>query len=334
MSSTILSEQLASLKDKLAQSKAQINTRFFGQERVVDQVLTTMLAGGHAVLVGVPGVGKTRLVETMATVMGVANARVQFTPDLMPTDILGVEVLDEVQGGKRQFRFQQGPVFTSLLLADEINRASPRTQSALLQAMQERQVTIAGVTHDLPNPFVVLATQNPIEQEGTYPLPEAQLDRFLLSIEVGYPDLETERAIILETTGADDGQASAVFEANELIGAQALIRQIPLGESVLSSILELVRALRPKSDGAHESTNEFVSWGPGPRAGQALVLAAKAHAIVQGRLSPTMSDVHALAHVVLGHRMSLKYTATAQGLDVNTLIDSVLSDIEKRVRAA
>ena len=334
MSSTILSEQLASLKDKLAQSKAQINTRFFGQERVVDQVLTTMLAGGHAVLVGVPGVGKTRLVETMATVMGVSNARVQFTPDLMPTDILGVEVLDEVQGGKRQFRFQQGPVFTSLLLADEINRASPRTQSALLQAMQERQVTIAGVTHDLPNPFVVLATQNPIEQEGTYPLPEAQLDRFLLSIEVGYPDIETERAIILETTGADDGQASAVFEANELIGAQALIRQIPLGESVLSSILELVRALRPKSDGAHESTNEFVSWGPGPRAGQALVLAAKAHAIVQGRLSPTMSDVHALAHVVLGHRMSLKYTATAQGLDVNTLIDSVLSDIEKRVRAA
>ena len=334
MSSTILSEQLASLKDKLAQSKAQINTRFFGQERVVDQVLTTMLAGGHAVLVGVPGVGKTRLVETMATVMGVSNARVQFTPDLMPTDILGVEVLDEVQGGKRQFRFQQGPVFTSLLLADEINRASPRTQSALLQAMQERQVTIAGVTHDLPNPFVVLATQNPIEQEGTYPLPEAQLDRFLLSIEVGYPDLETERAIILETTGADDGQASAVFEANELIGAQALIRQIPLGENILSSILELVRALRPKSDGAHESTNEFVSWGPGPRAGQALVLAAKAHAIVQGRLSPTMSDVHALAHVVLGHRMSLKYTATAQGLDVNTLIDSVLSDIEKRVRAA
>jgi MoxR-like ATPase len=252
----------------------------------------------------------------------------------MPTDILGVEVLDEVQGGKRQFRFQQGPVFTSLLLADEINRASPRTQSALLQAMQERQVTIAGVTHDLPNPFVVLATQNPIEQEGTYPLPEAQLDRFLLSIEVGYPDLETERAIILETTGADDGQASAVFEANELIGAQALIRQIPLGENILSSILELVRALRPKSDGAHESTNEFVSWGPGPRAGQALVLAAKAHAIVQGRLSPTMADVHALAHVVLGHRMSLKYTATAQGLDVNTLIDSVLSDIEKRVRAA
>ena len=334
MSSTILSEQLASLKDKLAQSKAQINTRFFGQERVVDQVLTTMLAGGHAVLVGVPGVGKTRLVETMATVMGVSNARVQFTPDLMPTDILGVEVLDEVQGGKRQFRFQQGPVFTSLLLADEINRASPRTQSALLQAMQERQVTIAGVTHDLPNPFVVLATQNPIEQEGTYPLPEAQLDRFLLSIEVGYPDLETERAIILETTGADDGQASAVFEANELIGAQALIRQIPLGENILSSILELVRALRPKSDGAHESTNECVSWGPGPRAGQALVLAAKAHAIVQGRLSPTMADVNALARVVLGHRMSLKYTATAQGLDVNTLIDSVLSDTEKRVRAA
>ena len=334
MSSTILSEQLASLKDKLAQSKAQINTRFFGQERVVDQVLSTMLAGGHAVFVGVPGVGKTRLVETMATVMGVSNARVQFTPDLMPTDILGVEVLDEVQGGKRQFRFQQGPVFTSLLLADEINRASPRTQSALLQAMQERQVTIAGVTHDLPNPFVVLATQNPIEQEGTYPLPEAQLDRFLLSIEVGYPDLETERAIILETTGADDGQASAVFEANELLGAQALIRQIPLGENILSSILELVRALRPKSDGAHESTNEFVSWGPGPRAGQALVLAAKAHAIVQGRLSPTMADVNALARVVLGHRMSLKYTATAQGLDVNTLIDSVLSDTEKRVRAA
>jgi MoxR-like ATPase len=334
MSSTTLSDQLTSLKDKLAQSKAQINTRFFGQERVVDQVLTTMLAGGHAVLVGVPGVGKTRLVETMATVMGVSNARVQFTPDLMPTDILGVEVLEDGTDGTRKFKFQQGPVFASLLLADEINRASPRTQSALLQAMQERRVTIAGKNYELPKPFVVLATQNPIEQEGTYPLPEAQLDRFLLSIEVGYPDIDTERAIILETTGADNGQASAVFDAGGLIAAQSLIRQIPLGENILSTILELVRALRPNADGAHDLTNEFVSWGPGPRAGQALVLAAKAHAIVEGRVAPTMADVHALAHAVLGHRMSLKYTAAAQGMDVYALISSVLNDIQQRARAA
>jgi len=334
MSSTTLSDQLTSLKDKLAQSKEQINTRFFGQERVVDKVLTTMLAGGHAVLIGVPGVGKTRLVETMATVMGISNARVQFTPDLMPTDILGVEVLEDDIEGKRHFRFQKGPIFASLLLADEINRASPRTQSALLQAMQERRVTITGNTYDLPKPFVVLATQNPIEQEGTYPLPEAQLDRFLLSIEVGYPDIDTERAIILETTGADEGQASAVFDVDGLIEAQGLIRQIPLGENILTHILELVRALRPNMDSAHDLTNEFVSWGPGPRAGQALVLASKAHAILQGRVSPTMADVHALAPAVLGHRMNLKYTAAAQGMDVNTLINSVLRDIEKRARAA
>jgi len=334
MSSTTLSDQLTSLKDKLAQSKEQINTRFFGQERVVDKVLTTMLAGGHAVLIGVPGVGKTRLVETMATVMGVSNARVQFTPDLMPTDILGVEVLEEDIEGKRHFRFQKGPIFASLLLADEINRASPRTQSALLQAMQERRVTITGNTYDLPKPFVVLATQNPIEQEGTYPLPEAQLDRFLLSIEVGYPDIDTERAIILETTGADEGQASAVFDVDGLIEAQGLIRQIPLGENILTHILELVRALRPNMDSAHDLTNEFVSWGPGPRAGQALVLALKAHAILQGRVSPTMADVHALAPAVLGHRMNLKYTAAAQGMEVTTLINSVLRDIEKRARAA
>ena len=334
MSSTTLSDQLTSLKDKLAQSKAQINTRFFGQERVVDQVLTTMLAGGHAVLVGVPGVGKTRLVETMATVMGVSNARVQFTPDLMPTDILGVEVLEDGDDGTRQFKFQQGPVFASLLLAEEINRASPRTQSALLQAMQEHCVTIAGKNYELPKPFVVLATQNPIEQEGTYPLPEAQLDRFLLSIEVGYPDIDTERAIILETTGADNGQASAVFDADGLIAAQSLIRQIPLGENILSTILDLVRALRPNADSAHDLTNEFVSWGPGPRAGQALVLAAKAHAIVEGRVSPTMADVHLLAHAVLGHRMSLKYTAAAQEMDVHALISNVLNDIEQRARAA
>ena len=334
MSSTHLSDQLNSLKDKLAQSKAQINTRFFGQGQVVDQVLTTMLAGGHAVLVGVPGVGKTRLVETVATVMGIGDARIQFTPDLMPTDILGVEILEEDPNGARNFRFQKGPLFAGLILADEINRASPRTQSALLQAMQERQVTIAGQTHDLPKPFVVLATQNPIEQEGTYPLPEAQLDRFLLSIEVGYPDIDTEREIILETTGADDASAMSIFDAHELISAQSLIRQIPLGENILNTILELVRALRPNTDDTHALTQEFVSWGLGPRAGQALVLAAKAHAIIQGRVSPTMADVHALVKSVLGHRMSLKYTASAQGMDTQLLIKNVLADIEKQARAA
>lgn len=334
MSSTHLSDQLNSLKDKLAQSKAQINTRFFGQGQVVDQVLTTMLAGGHAVLVGVPGVGKTRLVETVATVMGIGDARIQFTPDLMPTDILGVEILEEDPNGARNFRFQKGPLFAGLILADEINRASPRTQSALLQAMQERQVTIAGQTHDLPKPFVVLATQNPIEQEGTYPLPEAQLDRFLLSIEVGYPDIDTEREIILETTGADDASAMSIFDAHELISAQSLIRQIPLGENILNTILELVRALRPNTDDTHALTQEFVSWGPGPRAGQALVLAAKAHAIIQGRVAPTMADVHALVKSVLGHRMSLKYTASAQGMDTQLLIKNVLADIEKQARAA
>src|SRR5690349_12345712 len=226
-------------------ARAAIGAVIFGQERVVERALVTVLSGGHALLVGVPGLAKTKLVETMGIALGLDARRIQFTPDLMPSDILGTEVLEESPGGKRSFRFIAGPVFAQLLMADEINRASPRTQSALLQAMQEQHVTIAGVRHDLPHPFHVLATQNPIEQEGTYPLPEAQLDRFLLQIDIHHPDRATERRILIETTGPEDAHATQVMTAEELVAAQRLVRRLPVGESVIEAILNLVRAARP-----------------------------------------------------------------------------------------
>jgi len=315
--------EIEALGAKLAEARASIARRFIGQDRVIDLTLTTLLCGGHGLLIGLPGLGKTRLVDTLSTVMGLDGRRVQFTPDLMPADILGSEVLETAEGGKRGFRFIQGPVFCQLLMADEINRASPRTQSALLQAMQEGEVTVAGVHHALPRPFHVLATQNPIEQEGTYPLPEAQLDRFLVQIDVEYPDRAAEREILLATTGAEEAQAHAVFTAPGLIAAQRLIRRMPVGEAVVEAILDLVRACRPGEPGAPAEVTEAVAWGPGPRAAQALMLAVRARALIEGRLAPSVEDVAALARPVLSHRMALSFAARARGLTLAEVIGRV-----------
>jgi MoxR-like ATPase len=308
--------------EALAKVRAEIGKAVFGQERVVELVLAAILGGGHALLVGAPGLAKTRLASALAIVLGLPWGRVQFTPDLMPADILGAEVLDQDENGRRAFRFVKGPIFTSLLLADEINRAPPRTQSALLQAMQEYHVTMAGARYDLPAPFHVLATQNPIEHEGAYPLPEAQLDRFLLQIDVPYPDKETERRILVETTGLSDQTPKAILAPGELLALQRLVRRMPVGEKVLNSILELVRSARPGSS-PDQRVNAHVVWGPGPRAGQALVLAVRARALLRGRLTPAIDDVAALARPALVHRMALSYGARPEGLDVDTLVDDL-----------
>jgi MoxR-like ATPase len=306
----------------LERVRGEVAKAVFGQERVIELTLAAILAGGHVLLVGAPGLAKTRLVEAMARVLGLDWARVQFTPDLMPADILGSEVLDQDATGRRQFRFVKGPIFTQLLMADEINRASPRTQSALLQAMQERHVTVAGQAYDVPAPFHVLATQNPIEHEGAYPLPEAQLDRFLLQVDVPYPDAETERRILIETTGLEDARPQAVLDAASLIRLQQLVRAMPVGEKVVASILELVRSARP--DTSHDPrVSQHVAWGPGPRAGQALMLAVRARALLRGRLAPAIDDVAALARPALVHRMQLSFGARAEGLDIDTLVDDL-----------
>jgi MoxR-like ATPase len=324
---------LEALEEKLARARASITRRFIGQERVVDLALSALLCGGHGLLIGLPGLGKTRLVETLGTVMGLATKRVQFTPDLMPADILGSEVLETAQDGSRAFKFIEGPIFCQLLMADEINRASPRTQSALLQAMQERQVTVAGETRPLAPPFHVLATQNPIEQEGTYPLPEAQLDRFLVQIEVPYPDRDTERAILLATTGADEEEAHQVIGPDELIAAQRMLRRMPVGEKVMELILDLVRSGRPEDTSAPDVVRESVAWGPGPRAAQALMLTVRARAMLQGRLAPDASDVAAMALPVLGHRMALNFAARARGESLPSLIARLVEDTA-RIEAA
>src|SRR5437016_12933161 len=292
-------------------AKAAIGAVIFGQERVVDRALITILSGGHTLLVGVPGLAKTKLVETLGIVLGLDARRIQFTPDLMPSDILGAEVLEEAPGGKRSFRFIPGPIFAQLLMADEINRASPRTQSALLQAMQELHVSVGGNRHDVPRPFHVLATQNPIEQEGTYPLPEAQLDRFLMQIDVPYPDLENERKIVFDTTGTAESKPQPTMTSDELIAAQRLVRRLPVGESVVAAILELVRSARPGPETGE--LGKLISWGPSPRASQALMLAARARALIDGRLSPSMDDILDMAEPILKHRMALTFAARADG---------------------
>jgi MoxR-like ATPase len=317
--------EVEALGTRIASVRAQIGRAILGQPEVVDQTLITLLSGGHVLLVGLPGLGKSKLVETLGTVLGLGTKRVQFTPDLMPADILGSEVLDEATDGRRSFRFVPGPVFTQLLMADEINRASPRTQSALLQAMQEQRVAVGGVEHPLPRPFHVLATQNPIEQEGTYPLPEAQLDRFLLEIRVRYPDLESERAMLLATTGAAETKPAQALSAEELMAAQALIRRVPVGETVLEAILDLVRGGRPET-AEDADIRDHVAWGPGPRASQALMLASRARAVLDGRLVPSVEDVVALAHPILRHRMALKFSAPS-GLTLAGVIDRLVERI-------
>ena len=319
--------EIEALGGKLAEARDSITRRFIGQEQVVDLVLSALLCGGHGLLIGLPGLGKTRLVDTLGTVMGLNTNRIQFTPDLMPADILGSEVLETGEAGRRDFRFIEGPIFCQLLMADEINRASPRTQSALLQAMQEKEVTIAGEHRPLGAPFHVLATQNPIEQEGTYPLPEAQLDRFLVQIDVPYPDRKTEHDILLATTGIEEAQSHAVFTPEELLAAQVVLRRMPVGEKVVELILDLVRAFRPEEPGVPEKVARNVSWGPGPRAAQALMLTVRARALLDGRLAPSPEDVVQMAEPVLLHRMALTFAARARGESLGQLIHSVAEQV-------
>jgi MoxR-like ATPase len=313
----MVAEAERALED-ISKVREAVGAVIFGQESVVERTLVALLAGGHALLVGVPGLAKTKLVETLGTVLGLDARRVQFTPDLMPSDILGSEVMEQDDNGRRSFRFIPGPIFTQLLMADEINRASPRTQSALLQSMQEYHVTVAGARHDLPSPFHVLATQNPLEQEGTYPLPEAQLDRFLMQVDILYPELEAERRILVETTGVNEQRARNVLTPERLKEIQQLIRRMPVPESVVEAILSLVRSARPGQGNAE--TDKHVAWGPGPRASQALTLCARARALYDGRLAPSVDDVRALAEPVLQHRMALTFTARAEGMSVRDVI--------------
>ncbi len=315
-----MSAEVDSVMMGLEKAKTAISGRFIGQSQVVNLSLQVILSGGHALLVGLPGLGKTRLAETLGAVMGLDMNRVQFTPDLMPADILGSEVLETESEGSRRFKFIPGPIFCQLLMADEINRASPRTQSALLQAMQEKQVSIAGQTRVLSPPFHVLATQNPIEQEGTYPLPEAQLDRFFAQISVSYPDKSTEEEILLATTGLHEGEAVQVFDTKMLLDAQMLVRRIPVGESVVAFVLALVRALRPEDDTSSDNVRSAVAWGPGTRAAQALMLMCRANALLAGRLSPSVTDVMEISVPVLMHRMSLRFSAQAQGITLQKII--------------
>jgi len=326
--------EIEQLGDRLAEARQTISRRFIGQEKVVELSLAALLCGGHGLLVGLPGLGKTMLVDTLATVMGLSTSRIQFTPDLMPADILGSEVLETAPDGSRSFRFIEGPVFCQLLMADEINRASPRTQSALLQAMQEKEVTVAGVHRPLGRPFHVLATQNPIEQEGTYPLPEAQLDRFLVQIDVEYPDRATERDILVATTGVETAVVHRVFSGEDLIAAQTTVRRMPVGEKVVETILDLVRACRPDEPEADAAVKGAVSWGPGPRAAQALMLTARARALLQGRLAPSVEDVMALARPVLIHRMALSFAARARGENLGAIIERVASAVTRLDAAA
>jgi MoxR-like ATPase len=311
---------------RLRDVRQAVGRVIFGQDDVVNQTMVTLLSGGHVLLVGVPGLGKSRLVETLGVMLGLTTKRVQFTPDLTPADIVGREVLDVIEG-RQTSRFIPGPVFCQLLMADEINRASPRTQSALLQAMQERHVTVRGTEHGLPTPFHVLATQNPLEHEGTYPLPEAQLDRFLMQVDVGYPDLGAERTMLLATTGAEDARPAQALTPDELLAAQSLIRRLTIGDKVVDTILALVRSARPESS-ADEQVRRHVAWGPGPRAGQALMLACRARALIRGDGIPTIDDVAALAHPILRHRMALNFSARADGVTLAAVIDGVLERLQ------
>ncbi|MCB1484392.1 MAG: MoxR family ATPase [Hyphomicrobiaceae bacterium] len=319
--------RLEAASERVQRAHKTAATVIFGQDVVIERTILTILSGGHALLIGVPGLAKTLLVDTLGKVLGLEAKRIQFTPDLMPSDIIGSEVLEDEPGRARSFRFIKGPIFTQLLMADEINRASPKTQSALLQAMQERHVTVAGHRHDTPAPFHVLATQNPLEQEGTYPLPEAQLDRFLLQIDVDYPDLVAERRMLYATTGTESAKIEPVLSAQDVMAIQRLVRQIPVPDKVVEAILKLVRSCRPGT-GASAETDKYVAWGPGPRASQALMLAVRAKALIDGRLAPSVDDVIGLAEPILKHRMALSFAARAEGQDLSKIIARLAEAVE------
>lgn len=308
------------LVDKYHQLKKEISKVIIGQDNAVDHVLLSIFVGGHSLLIGVPGLAKTLLVSTVAQTLGLDFKRIQFTPDLMPSDIVGSEILDE----NRRFQFIKGPVFANVILADEINRTPPKTQSALLEAMQEKSVTISGVNHTLDKPFFVLATQNPIEQEGTYPLPEAQLDRFLFSINLDYPSFEEEIAIVKSTTDDHTTSINAIFSAEEIISFQHLIRRIPVADNVVEYAVNLVANTRPNNPNAPDMVKKYISWGAGPRASQNLILAAKAHSVIKGKLSPDKEDVQAIAYAVLHHRIVRNYKAEAERISEKMIIDALL----------
>ncbi len=307
----------------LNEAKEEITKVIIGQDDTVDQTLVTLISGGHVLLVGVPGLAKTLLVETVAKVFGLDSSRVQCTPDLMPADIIGSEILEEDAKGKRSFRFIEGPIFTQLFMADEINRASPRTQSALLQAMQEKEISIAGKTRELPEPFHVLATQNPIEQEGTYPLPEAQLDRFMFAINLDYPSFQEEVDVVKATTSDHKPTVNSLFSDQEIINFQQLIRRIPVADNVIEYAVQLVSKTRPKTESAAQIVNDYIDWGAGPRASQNLILGAKTHAAVNGKYSPDIEDVQAVATGILRHRLIKNYKAEAEGLSIEDIIKSL-----------
>jgi MoxR-like ATPase len=323
---TNIDKKFQDAHQKLVKARKEVGKIIYGQDSVIDRVLVTLISGGHVLLIGVPGVAKTLLVDTTAKVLGLSSSRIQCTPDLMPADVLGSEVLEEDKDGKRSFRFIKGPVFTQFLMADEINRASPRTQSALLQAMQEQEVTISGKHYDLPKPFHVLATQNPIEQEGTYPLPEAQLDRFLMQIDVDYPGRDAERQMLLATTSNADAKVTAVMKDTELVDIQTLVRDMPIGDSVVDAILNLVRDARP-SDEAPKIVRDYVAWAPGPRASQALMLTVRAKALLDGREAPSIDDVTELALPVLKHRMALNYKARSENVTLADVIEQLIEGL-------
>ena len=309
---------------QLTTLRAAIGQAIVGQHEVVEQLLIGLLAGGHCLLEGVPGLGKTLLVRSLGQALALQFRRIQFTPDLMPSDILGTEILEEDHGtGRRHFKFQPGPVFTNLLLADELNRTPPKTQAALLEAMQEHTVSYAGVTHALPEPFFVLATQNPLEQAGTYPLPEAQLDRFLLHVRVDYPDEAEERAILVNTTGSSGARVPEVLDGAAVLALQALVREVHVGADLVDWINRLVRATRPAHSPV-EAVKQWVRWGAGPRAGQSLVLAAKARALLHGRYAATREDIAALAAPVMRHRLLLSFTAEAEGRSSDDVVAALL----------
>jgi len=321
-----LAGEVAAAGAKLAATKHEVASLIFGQDEVIEQALTVLLAGGHMLLIGVPGLAKTRLVSALSKALGLDTKRIQCTPDLMPTDIVGAEILEEVDYGRRNFRFIQGPIFCQFLMVDEINRASPRTQSALLQAMEEMNVTVTGREHALPVPFHVLATQNPLEQEGTYPLPEAQLDRFLMQIDISYPNLEAERRIVESTMNEIEIKPKTVIYANDLRDMQKLVRAMPLSDKAIETTLALVRAGRPETTSL-DIVKKYVSWGPGPRASRALGLLMRARALTQGRMAPTMEDLTALLRPTLRHRMALNYMARTDGVTLEDVLAAIVKSV-------
>jgi len=318
-------QEVEVISNKIKHARTNIEKVIFGQSKVIDLCLSAILSEGHFLLIGLPGLGKTKLVEALSTTLGLDSNRIQYTPDLMPADILGSEILVG-DANNRNFKFIKGPIFCQLLMADEINRASPRTQSALLQAMQEKEVSIAGIKYKLPEPFHVMATQNPIEQEGTYPLPEAQLDRFIMQIDIGYPSLENEKNIVKNTTCGEETVIEKCLNTEELISAQKLVRNLPIGENVVDTILRIVSQTRPETSNIEE-VQRYVRWGAGPRASQALMLTARAYALLDGRFAPSIDDIIYLAPAVLKHRMNINFSARAEGLNIEDIIKKITNSI-------